>query len=115
MSTRRSYTTDIVLDIGWFDLDAATLIATDEAKWDGHHLVSRATGSPSVRETLYRTADGEHVLETNNSDDRSAALELSYRWVSPENAETWLRRQDLRTIADVYFPAVEKRGPGVQA
>ncbi|MGZ6807766.1 MAG: hypothetical protein ACXVGG_14240 [Mycobacteriaceae bacterium] len=115
MSTRRSYTTDTVLDVRWFDLDAATLIATDEAKWDGHNLVSLATGSPSMRETLYCTADGEHVLETNNSDDRSAALGVSYRRVSPENAETWLRRQDLRTIADVYFPAAQKRGPGVQA
>ncbi|MGZ4521385.1 MAG: hypothetical protein ACXVXO_08060 [Mycobacteriaceae bacterium] len=68
-----------------------------------------------MRETLYCTADGEHVLETDNSDDRDAAFGLSYKWVSPENAETWLRRQDLRTIADVYFPVVEERSPGVQA
>ena len=115
MSTRRSYTTDIVLDIGWFDLDAATLIATDDTEWVGNLLISRATGSQRARETLYRTAEGEHVLETNNSDDRDAAHGPSYRWVSPEDAETWLRRQDLRTIAEVYFPVAQKRGTGVLA
>ncbi|MGZ4542488.1 MAG: hypothetical protein ACXVXI_05040 [Mycobacteriaceae bacterium] len=115
ISTRKSYTTDTDLDIGWFDLDAATLIAADDTEWVGNLLISRATGSQRVRESLVRTAGGEHVIETDNSDGRSAALGLSYRRVSPGDAEMWLRRQGLHATADEYFAVVEERGPGVRA
>ncbi|MGZ4518471.1 MAG: hypothetical protein ACXVXN_11260 [Mycobacteriaceae bacterium] len=115
MSARRSYTTDTDLDIRWFDLNAATLIATDDTEWVWNRLISRATGSQRARETLYRTADGEHVLETNNSADRDAALGLSYRQASPGDAEMWLRRQDLHATADEHFAVADERGPGVQA
>lgn len=47
----------------WFDADRADSF-TEATHWDGHNLISNATGSPWVHQRLYHTASGRWVLYT---------------------------------------------------
>lgn len=116
--TRISYTfdTDLTDDdggylkprLGWFSLDAARRVAEEDTAWDGNNMISRATGSQWVHEDLLQTAGGTYVIRRDNADGRFG----SYHYVTPTDAEYWLRKQDLHKIADVEFAPIEERGPG---
>lgn len=97
--------------VGWFDLDAAT--AYDEDTWwdaSNEMTVSRATGSPSVHERLYRTAEGRWVLFWWAQ--WQGRLE---RWsfVADGHARDWLLANGHDAAVEEHFGPVEpERGPG---
>jgi hypothetical protein len=49
----------------WFDKDKATSYQ-DDTRWDGHNHISVATGDQWVRATLWHTASGMWILETDH-------------------------------------------------
>jgi hypothetical protein len=98
--------------LGWFDLDAATQIAEDATEWDGNNSISLASGSQWVRETLYRTAGGVHLIERRNRDTRIGPYGTTYHPISLEDAISWLRRCGHHDIADRIGGQELERGPG---
>jgi hypothetical protein len=68
----------------WFDRDKATAYE-DDTRWDGHNHISVATGSQWVRATLWRTASGMWILETNGlyevTYDYPFAESDAFRWL----------------------------------
>lgn len=52
---RVSYTIEGSARFGWFDSEAATLVADDVMECDGNNWVSLATRTQLVNETLFRT------------------------------------------------------------
>ena len=99
-------------DLAWFERDKATLVATDETEWDGNNHISRATRSQWIREDLYRTAGGAWVILRDNHDTRTVPPGPTWHGITPDEAQAWLRKQDLHELADTEFEAVEERGPG---
>ena len=86
-----------------FDLACAVLLSPDALDGDGGRATSRATATV-WRESLWRTADGHHVVGLDSGGARSSGLDADrWRWVSPMLAEDWLRRQDLHETADAEF------------
>ena len=71
---------------GWFDPDKADQIDSG-TRWDGSNVVSCATGSQWIDETLYRTPAGRWVLNTDRSRYHNGAD--SYRFVTAEEAQQW--------------------------
>lgn len=86
-----------------FDLACAVLLSPDVLHEDGSVATSGATASV-WRESLWRRADGHHVVGLDSGGARSSGLDADrWRWVSPVLAEDWLRRQDLHETADAVF------------
>lgn len=86
-----------------FDLASAVLLSPDVLDGDGGLATSRATAT-RWRESLWRTADGHHVVGLDSGGEHSSGLDADrWRWVSPVLAEDWLRRQDLHETADAEF------------
>lgn len=74
----------------WFDLEKATKY--DEATWwDGSNYVSKATGSKTEHECLYRTVKGKWVL---NSWSQWQGTVETWEVISQDEAARWLSRND---------------------
>lgn len=83
-------------DGGWFDLDRAERYEEDTYH-DGHHSISRATGTQWEHETLHRTAGGQYVLRAWSQ------WQGSHDWwirVSRQQAAEWLVRNRYETLPD---------------
>jgi hypothetical protein len=96
---------------GWFDPGTAT--AYDEGSWWNASYgttISRATGSPSVHERLYHTAEGRWVLhwwaQWQGRLDRWSFATDGY-------ARDWLLANGHDAAVEEHFGTIEpKRGPG---
>ena len=68
----------------WFDSQKATSYQ-DDTVWDGHNHISVATGDQWVRATLWHTAGGAWVLETDSpyetTYDYPVAESDAFRWL----------------------------------
>lgn len=69
------------------DTDRATKSWTEATFFDGHNMISRATGDQWLHQTLYRSRKGRYyvVHESQWQGSRPHA-----EWVSPEAAAAWL-------------------------
>jgi len=83
---RRNITDEDGSVLGWFDRDTATQYH-ENTRWDGHNMVSVATGSQWNHETLYRTKSGRWVLHWTSQWQGSKD---TYREIGEEQAHTWL-------------------------
>lgn len=75
---------------GWFDAGAAEMI-NEGKRFDGHNMISLATGSQWDHESLWHTAGGRWVLESNS---QYQSPPTTYRFVTDEEAKTWLGKND---------------------
>ena len=108
MGRRISYADSEGQYVGHFDPEKAVSVG-EERVWDGSNHISRATGSRTEHEILYRTAGGRYVL--NWWSQWQGTIER-YTDTDATAAEQWLRKQDLHDVADAWFEAVEERSPG---
>ena len=75
--------------------DGGTIVSTDKARekweedtmWDGNNFISCATGSQWEHETLYQSSKGNYWIESTSQYQGRLP---SARWVSPEEAASWL-------------------------
>jgi len=74
----------------WFDLDKATKYGED-SWWDGSNHVSKATGSKTEHEALYRTAKGKWVL--NCWSQWQGTIE-TWEIIDEDEAARWLSRNN---------------------
>ena len=75
---------------GWINLETAKKFAEDR-NWDGHNMISAATGSQWEHETLYRSVGGVYVLHTWSQCQGSRD---TWQRLSIHGAVTWLLRND---------------------
>ena len=93
--------------VGWFDRDSAEHFEPDslECRGSGDH-------GEAGRQSLYRTSFGRWVLREDRVGTTSTP-EISYRFLSPAQARTWLKDHGLAEIAARYFtprsPAATRR------
>lgn len=93
--------------VGWFDRDSAEHFEPDslECRGSGDH-------GEAGRQSLYRTSFGRWVLREDRGGTTSTP-EISYRFLSPAQARTWLKDHGLAEIAARYFtprsPAATRR------
>lgn len=73
---------------GWFDLDRAECV-DEQTKWDGHNHISLATGSQWDHETLYLTAQGHWVIQ---SDSQRQGVTPAWKEIPDDDALTWILR-----------------------
>ena len=75
---------------GWIDLDTAKKFIEDR-NWDGHNMISAATGSQWQHETLYRSVGGVYVLHTWSQCQGS---QDTWQRISMNDAVEWLLQND---------------------
>lgn len=73
---------------GWFDKSKAASFE-ESSFWDGHNLISRATGSQWHHQTLWRTASLRWVLESYGQWQGSRD---TYEEVTDTEAAQWFMR-----------------------
>jgi hypothetical protein len=78
-----------------FGMADGTVVDTEKAAaswkeardWDGRNMISRATGSPFTRETLYKSRRGRYyIVFTSNWEGQLS----SARWITEKEAARWL-------------------------
>lgn len=74
----------------WFDKDAAVMFDED-TYWDGHNLISKATGSQWDHEVLYYTKSGKWVKCSMSQYEH---VPTGYTTITEEEAVAWLIAQD---------------------
>ncbi|WP_372344679.1 CopG family transcriptional regulator [Streptomyces sp. KL116D] len=74
--------------VGWFDLDAATLILVEDQKWDGNNWLGTVSGLQTSRAELYRTKGGRWV----SHEDATREYDGDDSWASltGEEAREWM-------------------------
>jgi hypothetical protein len=94
--------------LGWFDPDKAERF-NEATRWDGQNNVS-AVAPRYHHEALYRTKGGRWVL---NHWSQWQGSEETYRFVTDEQAKTWLLKCEHDDAVKRYFGEIEEeRGPG---
>ena len=73
----------------WFDDEKATKYE-ESVHWDGSNNISDATGSQWDHETLFRTAQGNYVLEHRS---QWAGKPTTYQRIDQDTAMEWLASQ----------------------
>jgi len=73
----------------WFDADQATCYE-ESSHFDGHNMISDATGSQWEHEEVYKTAKGTYVLHAWSQWQGTAP---TFEKVSESRAYRWLVRQ----------------------
>lgn len=93
---------------GWFDLSKAERFE-EATRWDGQNSVS-VVAPKFHHEALYRTKGGRWVL---NRWSQWQGSEDVYRFISDEQAKTWLIRNERDEDVKRFFGELEpERGPG---
>lgn len=102
---------DIDGQLCWADLARAEAYA-DGTRWTGEAMVGLNSRSQWIDETLYRTAGGRWLLNTdatrcNNGPD-------SYRYLTDDEARDWLIRtgEHEEAVQRHFGEPEEERGPG---
>ena len=75
---------------GWINLETAQKFVEDR-NWDGHNMISAATGSQWSHEVLYRSVGGVYVLHTWSQCQGSRD---TWQRISVNEAVEWLLRND---------------------
>ncbi len=70
----------------WFDIEAAEEF-NEDSWWDGSNHISRATGSQTEHETLYRTAGKKWILR---SWSQWQGTSETWTCITDEEAAKWL-------------------------
>ena len=89
-----------------YTMEDGTVVDTRDAKkyWDGADLLPRATGSPWVHETLYKTGDERYYVERR--------VEHEAEWVSVDVAALWLQLNGHELPEDLpQYPRVKLHLP----
>lgn len=95
--------------IGWFDDEKAESFK-EASWWNGSNHISVATGSQYEHEILYRTVGGRWVL---NCWSQWQGVPESYRFMTDQEAQTWLLANEEDEAVEKYFGEIEdERGPG---
>ena len=75
---------------GWINLETAKKFVEDR-NFDGHNMISAATGSQWEHETLYRSVGGVYVLHTWSQCQGSRD---TWERIGIHNAVAWLLQND---------------------
>ena len=75
---------------GWINLETAKKFVEDR-NFDGHNMISAATGSQWEHETLYRSVGGVYVLHNWSQYQGSRD---TWQRISVDQAVEWLLRND---------------------
>ncbi len=94
--------------LGWFDPERAEEFE-EATRWDGRNNVS-VIAPEFHHEALYRTKGGRWVL---NHWSQWQGSEETYRFITDEQAKTWLLKCEHDDAVKRYFGEIEEeRGPG---
>jgi hypothetical protein len=99
--------------LGWFDLDAAEEIVTEDTYWDGNNHRGKVSGMQTNRAVLYRTKGGRWVEHCN----RSCEFNGPDRWsfLTNDEARKWLMQAEEEAVLQYWFPDTpEESGPAPQ-
>ena len=95
---------------GWFESTSAEHWAED-TYWDGNNHRGKCSHLQIGHEALYRTAGGRWVLYHDGSSEFNGPE--YYKFVTDDEARTWLLNTDLDEIVEKYFGEMaEEAGPG---
>ena len=74
--------------LGWFDLDAAQHILTEDDSWNGNNMIGNVSGLQLGRARLYRTAGGRWVDHTDASREFNGPN--SWTFLTDDEAREWM-------------------------
>ena len=102
---------DIDGQLCWADLTKAEAYA-DGKRWNGQSMVGINSHGEWIDETLYRTAGGRWLLNTDATRYHSGPD--SYRYLTDDEARDWLMRtgEHEEAVQRHFGEPEEERGPG---
>lgn len=102
--------------LGWFDLDAATLVLVEDQTFDGNNFVGNVSGLQTSQAELYRTSGGRWVSHADSSREYDGTD--SWRFLTDDEARAWIIENggsDAEAALAEWFPDTpEESGPGPQ-
>lgn len=108
------YTTDNITGekalAGWFDTNSLVERIDEATEWDGHNNRGVISGLQIGNERLLRTKGGRWITRCDARNEFNG--DLTYTFLTDEQARDWLLRCQYDDIAEKYFGDIEdEHGP----
>lgn len=102
--------------LGWFDLDAATEVLTEDDSWDGNNKIGNVSGMQINRAALYRTSGGRWAANADHRPEFNGPN--VWEFLTDDEARDWMLRSggtEADEAIEKWFPETpEEAGPGPQ-